>query len=429
MIAARRGLQRQIILVFAGFTLAVTLLFALYAVAFVYTVEDHFLMSQLNEESAYLHRERARTGAWPAPRNASMRVYDDSEALPNAVRAGLKADPRRRKFFERGGRSFRLLPVSDGRAQGWLLYEVSERSVVRPIRGHIFFFLGWSAFVALVVSLTLGAWLAQRIGAPLSRLAHAVEDMQPNDLPDRLATGASNDEVAVLARGLEQLIRRIRAFIAREQDFTRDASHELRTPLAVIRMAGERLAAEPGLSDDGRAHLDNVLQSASQLEQTVVTLLALAREQTIDSGAERTRLLPIVERVIVEQSPLIGDRPITVEVDVPEAFAFQKPAGVLHILLSNLIGNAFAHTARGEVWIDVEDDRLRIANRGAAIDPRVRAEMGKPFRKREGSAGFGLGLAIVKRLCDRYAIELRIDHDESGTVANVRCEVADSKDR
>jgi signal transduction histidine kinase len=427
VIATRRGLQRQIMLVFAGFTLAVTLLFALYAVAFVYTVEDRFLMSQMDEEAAYLVQERLRTGAWPSPRAPSMRVYTDSKGMPTAVRAGLEADPRRRKFSERSGRSFRLLPIADGRSQAWLLYEVSERSVVRPIRGQIFFFLGWSAFVALVVSLVLGGWLAQRIGAPLSRLAHAVEAMQPNDLPDRLAAGASNDEVGVLARGLEQLIRRIRAFIAREQDFTRDASHELRTPLAVIRMAGERLAVESGLSDEGRAHLENVLQSASQLEQTVVTLLALAREQTIDSGAERTRLLPIVERVIVEQSPLIGDRPISVEVDVPDAFAFAKPASVLHILLSNLIGNAFAHTARGEVWIDVDGDLLRIANHGVAIDPRVRAEMGKPFRKREGSAGFGLGLAIVQRLCDRYAIEMRIDHDETGTVASIRCETPEAK--
>ncbi len=425
MIAIRRGLQRQIMLVFAGFTLAVTLLFALYAVAFVYTVEDHFLMSQMDEESSYLKRVRVETGVWPAPRIRSMRVYVDAEDMPNIVRVGLKDDPRRRKFVGRDGRSFRLLPVSDGRAQAWLLYEVSEHSVVRPIRGQIFFFLSWSAFVALVASLVLGTWLAQRISAPLARLAHAVEHMQPNDLPERLPAGNSNDEVGVLAHGLEQSMRRIRAFIAREQEFTRDASHELRTPLAVIRMAGERLAAEPGLSSAAQAHLDNVLQSAAQLEQTVVTLLALAREQALDTGAERTRLLPVIERVIVEQSPLIGDRPIVVEIDVPETFAFPKPAGVLHILLSNLIGNAFAHTARGEVWIDVQNDRLRIANHGVAIDPNVRAEIGRPFRKREGSAGFGLGLAIVKRLCDRYAIEMRIDHDESGTVASIRCETVD----
>lgn len=423
MISARRGLQRQIMLVFAGFTLAVTTLFTLSAIGFVYTVEDHFLMSQMNEEAAYLKRIHAEIGTWTSPRNPWMRVYSDMRDMPKPVREGLRTEPKRTESPSADGRYFHLLRLNDNDAapQTWLLYEVSQRLVVRPIRVQIFMLLAWTSLVSLIVSLALGGWLAQRISAPLSRLADAVETMQPNNLPERLPTRLPNDEVGVLARGLEQLIRRIRAFIAREQEFTRDASHELRTPLSVIRMAGERLANEPSLSDSARAHLDHIRQSSTQLEQTVTTLLALAREQTLGKDGEHTKLLPLIERVIIEQSPLIGDRPITVEVEVPIAFAFDKPSGVLHILLSNLIGNAFAHTERGEVRIDIDGDRLRVSNHGLAIAPELRANLHQPFRKREGSAGFGLGLAIVKRLCDRYAIDMHIDHNESGTVASIRC--------
>jgi signal transduction histidine kinase len=423
VISARPGLQRQIMLVFAVFTLAVTTLFTLYAIGFVYTVEDHFLMAQMDEEAAYLNDVHAKTGVWASPRSQRMRVYTAIEKMPEAVREGLRSESTRTEFPSDDGRYFHLLRLSaDGTTpQAWLLYDVSMRLVVRPIRMQMFFFLTWSGVVAVVASLAIGGWLARRISAPLSRLADAVGTMQPNDLPERLPTRLSNDEVGVLARGLEQLMRRIRAFIAREQEFTRDASHELRTPLSVIRMAGERLAAEPGLSDNARLHLDHIRQSSTQLEQTVATLLALAREQTLDKGEEHTRLLPLIERVIIEQSPLIGDRAITVEVDVPNTLAFDKPAGVLHILLSNLIGNAFAHTERGEVRIDTDGPILRISNHGLAIDPRLRAQLHQPFRKREGSAGFGLGLAIVRRLCDRYAIEMRIDHQESSTVASLAC--------
>ncbi len=423
MISVRRGLQRQIMLVFAGFTLAVTTLFALYAIGFVYTVEDHFLMSQMNEEAAYVKRIHADTGTWVSPRNPQMRIYGDTINMPKPVRDGLRAEPKRTEFSSADGRHFHLLRLNDNDAspRSWLLYDVSQRLVVRPIRTQIFIFLAWTSLVALIVSLALGGWLAQRISAPLSRLADAVENMQPNDLPERLPTRLPNDEVGVLARGLEQLIRRIRAFIAREQEFTRDASHELRTPLSVIRMAGERLANEPGLSDSARVHLDHIRQSSTQLEQTVTTLLALAREQTLGKDGEHTKLLPLIERVIIEQSPLIGDRPITVEVEVPAAFAFDKPSGVLHILLSNLIGNAFAHTERGEVRIDIDGDRLRVSNDGLAIAPELHGNLHQPFRKREGSAGFGLGLAIVKRLCDRYAIDMGIDQNEYGTVASIRC--------
>ncbi len=422
MIPARRSLQRQIMLVFAGFTLAVTALFTLYAVAFVYAVEDHFLMAQMKEEAAHLRRVHAKTGVWPAPRYPKMRLYTDRERMPESVREALSNEPDRIEVSSGDGRYFHVLRASEEGApsQAWLLYEVSGQLVVRAIGAQIFFFLAWSSVLALVVSLALGAWLARRITAPLSRLVEAVEHMHPNDLPERLPTRVANDEVGVLARRLEALIRRIREFIAREQEFTRDASHELRTPLSVIRMASERLACESGLSDNTRQPLDHIRQSATQLEQTIATLLALAREQALDSDGE-VRLLPLIERIIVEQSPLLGERAITVDVDVPETFAFAKPSGVVRILIANLIGNAFAHTERGEVRIDTEDDCLRIANHGLAIDPRLRAQLDQPFRKREGSAGFGLGLAIVKRLCDRYAIEMRIDHDAQGTVASLRC--------
>jgi signal transduction histidine kinase len=83
-----------------------------------------------------------------------------------------------------------------------------------------------------------------------------------------------DDEVGMLARGLEALLQRIREFIVREQEFTRDASHELRTPLAVIRSAGECLMPPSRhCRERGRQHVDHIRGSAAQLEQTVATLL------------------------------------------------------------------------------------------------------------------------------------------------------------
>ena len=39
---------------------------------------------------------------------------------------------------------------------------------------------------------------------------------------------------------------RMRPFVHRERDFTRDASHELRTPLTVIRVASDLMQSDPG---------------------------------------------------------------------------------------------------------------------------------------------------------------------------------------
>ena len=192
-------------------------------------------------------------------------------------------------------------------------------------------------------------------------------------------------------------------------------SHELRTPLTVIRTATERLGMEPGLSDAARRHVDHIAQSSLHLEQTVALLLSLAREQTSTEAALSVPVLPLLERVIVEQSPLLEHKPVEVQVDVATDVVATLPATVLNILLSNLVGNAFAHTRGGRIVIDMEGRTLRIANPGHG----VREEDFAPFAKGADSNGFGLGLSIVRRLCERHGIALRIDGVSGQTVARL----------
>ena len=75
--------------------------------------------------------------------------------------------------------------------------------------------------------------------------------------------------------------------------------------------------------DAGRRHLAHVRQSVLQLEQTIATLLALAREQHVVADAAPITLLPVLERVVVEQAPLLDGREdlVDVVVDVPPATA------------------------------------------------------------------------------------------------------------
>lgn len=414
-----RRLRNRLMLAFSAFTLLVAALFALYVVLFVYTVEDQLFETMLDREVAVQQRHHHDHGTWTTPRDGFMSIVDQTRALPDGIADVLAEEPARREFSGAAGRHYHLRalqPGEAGRPPAWLVAEVSTLLVVRPMRTQLFQLLAGSGVVMVALALALGGWLAHRTTAPLSRLADAVGGATPEQLPPQFAASFPDDEVGLLARRLDDLIARVRAFVEREREFTRDASHELRTPLTVIRTATERLGAETGLSDAARRSLDHIAQSARQLEQTVVLLLSLAREQGSLESELATPVLPMLERVVVEQSPLLDRKPVEVQVDLAPGVFTTLPPAVLNVLLSNLVGNAFAHTREGRVVIGMDDDTLRISNPGSG----VRDEDYAAFAKGEASQGTGLGLSIVRRLCERHGIDLRIDGTPGQTVSRLR---------
>lgn len=420
MIPARRRLQTRLMVAFAAFTLLVAAMFGLYAMAFTYSVEDAFFNARLKQEVDAQLRHHARTGRWAVPRDDFMRMHTDTDSLPADMRDAFAAEPWRREFGGAEGRHYHVHALKPSiHARAWLVAEVGDQLVVRHMRDPLLILLAVTGLGLVAIALGLGFFLARRTAGPLARLAGMVDTMTPGHAMPPFAHAFADDEVGILARGLEGLVQRVQVAIAREQEFTRDASHELRTPLAVIRSAAERLLHEPGLSVAGRRHLAHVQQSAMQLEQTVALLLSLARDMPPDADGDPVPAVPLLERVIIEQAPLLEGRPVEVRLDVPHDARLALPAPVAHVLLSNLVGNAFGHTDAGEVVIDIELRRLRITNAGEVAAVSGDWARGEPFARREGSSGFGLGLAIVRRLCERYGVDLHIEHTGDRATASI----------
>jgi signal transduction histidine kinase len=421
-----RSLQRRLMLAFALFALCLMTVFTLYALVFAYTVEDQYLEQGLRAEAERQRSGYRLTGSWLQPQDPNTQLLLDVGQFPDDLRGAFLQDPYRREFVGAQGRHYHLMTITFDGGSAWLVAEVSSRLIFRKMRQDVIAILGWSAAMALAAALLIGWWIARRTTLPLSRLADAVSGLQPDQLPQQLwkqsATRAPRDEIDLLARGLDDLVQRVRAFIQREQEFTRDVGHELRTPLCVIRSLCEQVSADDRLDPALRTQLDSVRQSAAQLEQIVLTLLSLARETQMPAVMEPVALLPILERVILEQASLHEDSRLELRLDVPASTCVALNEPVLHMLLSNLIGNALAHAestakdARRQVRIDVQQARLCISN--AATLP-LGGEDFIAFHKREGSAGYGLGLAIVRRLCDRFDVDLRIVHANGQTTASI----------
>ena len=415
------SLRRRVVMAIVATTIFTSLLFGLTTFIFAYRLEDRLFEGELAREIGRQHAGWQQGRKLPPPMLPYIRIYRDDAALPADLAPQVAEVPQQREFFGTAGRHYHIARFTLPGAGGGPATAVAEGSrflLVRPVRNSLILFLtGLSIFVATVAAL-LGWWLASRALSPLSRLAaelsgagqtaggQAVPRIDPQTYPD--------NEIGVLANALAEAFERIRGFLAREQDFTRDASHELRTPLAVIGGAAELLVTDPAVPETALPALRRIETASADMAQALDLLLALAREN--QAGARTSRLpvalLPAVEKAIASASVRFPASPIRVMVDIIATVAVTVDATLLQLVLNNLVGNAFQHASGGELLVSGDSARLLIADTGPGF--RDVADPFAPFDKQPQSAGSGLGLAIVRRLCDAAGIGLSWRSNPSG---------------
>lgn len=409
-------LSRYLMVSFAVFTLVVSALFGLFAVAFVYTVEDKFLEAMLRDEAKLQQSYFATHGRWPVPQRSTVVLHTSTDTMPSEVKAALAEEPRRREFVGEEGRHYHLIsfavPNAHGNTAGeqraWLLAEVSGELVVRPRRDEMLrWFVGWGVGATLF-SLLLAVWLARRVSAPIERLAKRVEDTSPEQFVAAFADQAKGSrEVAQLAHAFNVLAERTRAFIDREQRFTRDASHELRTPISVLRMSIERLQSDPETPHHITGALATMQASLHSMQQTVDSLLVLARENEAEMRPTVTAVLPTLEAWVVANEHWLSSRGATLDIDVAADATLPLSSAALHVVIANLLGNAIAHGVAGtSIRIAVRDNALTVENR---IDVLTDEQHAASDSQRPGH---GLGLAIVRRTLERYAFALLLTREQ-----------------
>ena len=108
----RRQLQRRLVLVFGGFTMLVASVFGLYAMVFMYAVEDAFFGTMLRNEAVAQLRHHREHGRWATPADAAVQRYDTPAAFPDDLRRARLDEPWRNEFAGDEGRHYHLLEVT-----------------------------------------------------------------------------------------------------------------------------------------------------------------------------------------------------------------------------------------------------------------------------------------------------------------------------
>jgi signal transduction histidine kinase len=318
------------------------------------------------------------------------------------------------------------LPVAQaGRRLGTVVAAVSLAPYEQTRRTALIASLLLALAVLLAVGLAAG-WLIDRALRPVASMTRQAADWSEHDLDRRFSLGPARDELTQLASTLDGLLERLSASLRHEQRLSAEISHELRTPLANIIAEAQYALRHGRQTDEAKATLEHILQSARQLGRTLDTLLAAARAQldpgraTSDARACAQAALVAIDREAsgrLQANVLAPSEPVRVAVE-PELVAR---------ILAPLVENAARH-ARCSIRITIglvgDTAQFVVQDDGPGVPDDAREAIFEPGRRAGRSAvataqvssGAGLGLALCRRLARTAGGDVRAQASEAGAV-------------
>ena len=316
---------------------------------------------------------------------------------------------------------------------------------------------GAVGLTALLGAGVVAAWAVRRSLRPLRDVERTAEAIAAGDLSVRVPPADPRTEVGSLATSFNVMVDRFesaysaqqrseveaRASEGRMRRFVADASHELRTPLTSIRGFAELFRQGAARDPDQLAQvLRRIEDEASRMGLLVEDLLLLARlDQARPLRREPVDLLTVAADV-VHAATTVHAQTHEVRLDADTGRGLPVVVGDdarLHQVVTNLVGNAVAHTPAG-TRVDVRVSRrdrdvlLEVQDDGPGMPPEVAARVFERFyradssRSRTGTAttGSGLGLSIVAAIVAAHGGTVDVDSGEGrGSRFAVRLPAAD----
>jgi signal transduction histidine kinase len=277
-------------------------------------------------------------------------------------------------------------------------------------------------------------WLARAALAPVERLRREVAALSERGTGATVRVPGTHDEIAALARTMNDLLARLHGALARQRAFVADASHELRTPFAVLR--GElELAGRPGRSrEELSAAVASAAEEADRLTRITDDLLLLARgdEATLSVSPARADVALLLKRSAERAGGRAAEAGVTCRVIAPAGLTAVVDSGRIRQAVDNLIDNALRFAPRGsEVDLCAEKAGqelvIEVRDRGPGFPPSYLPHAFERFARPDlgrarDAGGAGLGLAIVQAIAHAHGGRA-VAGNRAGGGAAVRLEV------
>ncbi len=272
--------------------------------------------------------------------------------------------------------------------------------------------------VCLIIIIILSLWIGRGVLRSLYALTEGFKRFREGDFLTPIPI-ESDDELGEVAKNANLMSSKIRSLLAELkttnkelESFSYSVAHDLRAPLrASIGFSNALLEDYSSiLPDEAKKMLNQVIISSSKMGELINGLLSLSRITRNPMVVEEVNLSAVAKDVILTLQQGAPERKVLVHIE--EGVMVRGDPRLLHVVLANLLGNAWKFTGKSDdAKIDFgkiregDTDVYFVRDNGAGFDMRYVEKLFGTFQRLHPESEFegtGIGLATVQRIILRH---------------------------
>ena len=262
--------------------------------------------------------------------------------------------------------------------------------------------VGFLLTMAVLISLYLSI---VRSFTPLKKLSKNIKKFAQGNLDVNLAATHSEDEIGQVAQEFNNAIAKIQELIRSRQLFLRTIMHELKTPIGKGRLITEMLEDETQ-----KERLVNVF------ERLEILINEFAKIEQLLSKSYSLNYQDYHFSLILEQvkdMSMLDNWDELISTDIECDAVINVDFGLFALAIKNLIDNALKYSSDKKVRIICSENKVSVANRGAALAKSFEHYKQAFIRnKDEKATGMGLGLYIIDKICELHKFRFEYNYSD-----------------
>lgn len=262
--------------------------------------------------------------------------------------------------------------------------------------------VGFLLTMAVLISLYLSI---VRSFTPLKKLSKNIKKFAQGNLDVNLAATHSEDEIGQVAQEFNNAIAKIQELIRSRQLFLRTIMHELKTPIGKGRLITEMLDDETQ-----KVRLVNVF------ERLEILINEFAKIEQLLSKSYSLNYQDYHFSLILEQvkdMSMLDNWDELINTDIECDAVINVDFGLFALAIKNLIDNALKYSSDKKARIICDENKVSVANRGAALAKSFEHYKQAFIRnKDEKATGMGLGLYIIDKICELHKFRFEYNYSD-----------------